>query len=251
MLNAANEPSAPVIGPVPLITSLAARQRLPGFVTVHNPFKLASLDVHQKTMHRDFRADERAVPDNVASLDDVLPFAAEHAEKFVEVFRQQMPLDAQGLQFVKQLHRRGFGNLAVRVADDGDFLAALDGAGQRQRPHGAGERPGDDVARVPQPDELFGGQRERVRENRIQPRINARERNDRQLSLEIRRMQTGRRVTLHRPVVRINDGFEEVHESREPIINVFRPTHIQFVGFIIGCRMSRLPFDFECCFTMR
>jgi hypothetical protein len=29
---------------------------------------------------------------------------------------------------------------------------------------------------------------------------------------EIRRMQTGRRVTRHRPVVRVNDGFKKAHK---------------------------------------
>ena len=70
----------------------------------------------------------------------------------------------------------------------------------------------DDVARVAQPDELLRRQRERVRKKRVQPRINARERDDRQFVRKIRRMQTGFLVTGHRPVVRINDGFEEAHK---------------------------------------
>jgi hypothetical protein len=42
----------------------------------------------------------------------------------------------------------------------------------------------------------------------IQPRVNARQRNDRQFFREIRRMQAGFRVTGHRPVIRVNNGFE-------------------------------------------
>jgi hypothetical protein len=44
-----------------------------------------------------------------------------------------MPVDAQILEFVKQLQVVGFANLAIRVADDGNFASALDRAGQRQR----------------------------------------------------------------------------------------------------------------------
>ena len=36
--------------------------------------------------------------------------------------------------------------MAIRVADDGDFLAALDRAGQCQKPHGAAQWASDDVA---------------------------------------------------------------------------------------------------------
>ena len=98
------------------------------------------------------------------------------------------------------------------MADDGDFLAAFDRAGQRQRAHRAELNGlGDDVARVAQPDELVRRQRQRIREKRVQPRVNARQRDDRQLVREIRRMQAGFLVTGHRPVVRINNGFKEAH----------------------------------------
>ena len=73
------------------------------------------------------------------------------------------------------------------------------------------QRAGDDVARVAQPDELLGRQRQRIWEKCIQARVNARQRDDRQFVREIRRMQSGARVTGHRPVVRVNDGFEEAH----------------------------------------
>ena len=56
--------------------------------------------------------------------------------------------------------------------------------------------------------ELFRRQGQGIREKRVQPRVNARERDDRQFVREIRRMQAGRRVAGHRPVVRINDGFK-------------------------------------------
>ena len=60
--------------------------------------------------------------------------------------------------------RRRLANLAIRVADDGDLASALDRARQRERAHRAAQRAGDDVARVAQPDELLGRQRQRVRE---------------------------------------------------------------------------------------
>ncbi len=48
---------------------------------------------------------------------------------------------------------------------------------------------------------------------RVQARVNARQRDDRQRVREIRRMQTGTRVTGHRPVIRVNDGFKKAHKS--------------------------------------
>ena len=111
----------------------------------------------------------------------------------------------------QQLHGGGLADQAIRVADDGDFLAALDRAGQRQRAHHRTHGIEDDVARVAQPDELLRRQRQHIREKRVQPRVNARQRDDRQFVLEIRRMQAGFRVTGHRPVVRINDGFKKAH----------------------------------------
>ncbi len=152
------------------------------------------------------------------------------AEKFVKVVRQPAAVHAQRLEFVQQLHRRGLADLAIRVADDGDFLAALDRARQRERPHGAAQRLGDDVARVAQPDELFGGQRQRVREKRIQARVNARQRDDRQRVRELRRMQSGAGVTGHRPVVRINDGFKEAHKVYLICLAVWGRRQIIFAG---------------------
>lgn len=125
-----------------------------------------------------------------------------------------MTLYAQLLQFVEQLHRRRLADLAIRVADDGDFLATLDRAGQRQRPQGAAQRGGDDVARVAQPDEFFRRQRQRIREIGVEPRVNARERDDWQFVREVRRMQSSRRVTGHRPVVRVNNGFKQAHRNQ-------------------------------------
>jgi len=110
-----------------------------------------------------------------------------------------MPLDAERLQFVEQEHRGRPGNLAIRVADDGDFISALDRAGQRQRPQGAAQRASDDVARVAQPDELLRRQRQRIWKQRIEPRVNARQRDDRQFVREIRRMQTGARRRRQSP----------------------------------------------------
>ena len=46
----------------------------------------------------------------------------------------------------------------------------------------------------------------------VQARVNARQRDDRQRVRELRRMQPGAGVTGHRPVVRVNDGFEEAHK---------------------------------------
>ena len=118
------------------------------------------------------------------------------------------------LEPLQQLHRRRLAHLAVRVADDGDFLPALDRARQRKRPHRAGaHRAGDDVARVAQPDELIFRHAEHRGEQRIQPHVNARQRDDRQFVGEICRVQTGIRVARHRAVVRFNDGFKEAHND--------------------------------------
>ena len=90
--------------------------------------------------------------------------------------------------------------------------AAFDRARQRERAGHRTHRIEDDVAGVAQPDELLRRQRQHVRKERIQPRVNARQRNDRQFVRKIRRMQAGFRIPGHRPVVRVNDGFEEAHK---------------------------------------
>ena len=162
-------------------------------------------------MHGNFRADERAAPREIARLDDVLPFRREHPEKLVDVFRQTISLDAQRLQLVEQHRSRRLANLAIRVADDRDLASALDRARQRERAHRAAQRAGDDIARVAQPDEILGGQRQRVRKKSVQARVNASQRDDGQCVREICRMQAGARVTGNRAVIRVNDGFEKVH----------------------------------------
>ena len=52
----------------------------------------------------------------------------------------------------------------------------------------------------------------RLCKKRVQSRVNARQRDDRQLVREIRRMQTRRIVTGNRAMVRVNDGFKQAHE---------------------------------------
>jgi hypothetical protein len=162
-------------------------------------------------MHKHFLADERALPDDVARLDDFLPFRREHPKKLVDIIRQPAALDSQRLQLVEQLRSRRLADLAIRVADDGDFLATLHRARQRERTHRAAQRRGDDVARVAQPDELLARQAERVREKRVQARVNACQRDDRQFVREIRRVQARRIVTGNRAVIRVNDGFKKFH----------------------------------------
>ena len=55
---------------------------------------LAGFNVHQQTVHRNLGADEGAVPDDFDAFDDVGSFAGKQAEEFVQVVRQEMPLDA-------------------------------------------------------------------------------------------------------------------------------------------------------------
>ena len=95
---------------------------------------------------------------------------------------------------LQQLHRRGLAHQAIRVTDDGDFLAAFDRARHRHRAHHGTHRVEDDVARVAQPDELFLRHAEHRGEEFVQPRVNARERNHRQFIGEIVRVQARFRV---------------------------------------------------------
>src|SRR5260370_23639011 len=112
-------------------------------IAIDQPFKLARLDVHQQPVDRHLRANERTAAGNVASFDHIRSFAAKQAEEFVDVVRKQMPLDAQRAQPVNQVHRSRVTDQATRMADDGDFPAALDSASQSQRTHSATERTGD------------------------------------------------------------------------------------------------------------
>ncbi len=116
-------------------------------------------------------------------------------------------MDAQGAKTLNQLHRGEFAHLAVGVPNDRDALAAFKRAGQRQRAHGAAERAGDDVARVAQPDELLLGHAQHLRQQTVEPHVNARQRHQRQLALEVRRVYSRRGVTGQRPVIGVNDGF--------------------------------------------
>ena len=52
-----------------------------------------------------------------------------------------------------------------------------------------------------------------VRKDRVEPRVNARQRDDRQFVGEIRRMQAGAGVAGNRPVVRVNNGFKQAHHK--------------------------------------
>src|SRR5438552_11795771 len=133
-----------------------------------------------------------------------------------------MPLDAQGAQALDEFHGCGLADPAIGVADDGDLLAALDGAGQCQRTQGAAERAGDDVAGVAQPDELLAWQAQHVRKKGIESRIDARQRDDRQFSFEFRRMQPSARIALYRPVIGGYDGFNEEHIVRVQVEHIAR-----------------------------
>ena len=97
------------------------------------------------------------------------------------------------------------------MADERDLLAALDGAGQRQRTHRAAQWSGDDIARVAQPDELLLRHAEHFRNESVQARINARERHHWQRVGELGQIQRCFRSDRDSAVVRFNDGFEQVH----------------------------------------
>jgi hypothetical protein len=193
-----------------LIPSIA--QGFPVLIPVDNPFEASGPDVHEQTVNGNFGTDERTVADDVAALDDVLPFAGEQPEELVEVFRQQFAIDAERFQLVEQLDRARLAHLAIRVPDHCDFLSALDRAGQGQRAQGAAQRAGDDVTRVPQPDELVARQAEHVREQGVQPRVHACQRDHRQFILKIRDVDTGGGITRDRPVIGIDNGFKQAHE---------------------------------------
>ena len=124
-----------------------------------------------------------------------------------------MPLHAQRAQPVNQLHRRRLAHLAIRMADNGDFLAALDGAGQGQRAHCAAQGAADNIARVTQPDELLFGNAQHLGQQRVEPGVNARQCHNRKLALEVRRVQPGVLVAGHCPVIGIYNGFKQAHSS--------------------------------------
>ena len=76
--------------------------RLQRFETVHDPVQFSRFNINHQTMHGNFRADERAAARVIARLDHILPFAAERAEKFRQVFRQPAAVHAERLQFIQQ-----------------------------------------------------------------------------------------------------------------------------------------------------
>ena len=53
------------------------------FITTHQPFEFAGLNVHHQSMHRNVRANKRALPNNLRASNDVLPLAGKQAEVFV------------------------------------------------------------------------------------------------------------------------------------------------------------------------
>jgi len=69
------------------------------------------------------------------------------------------------------------------MADDGDFLGAFEVDRHGDGADGTGDRAGDDVAGVAEPDELFFFQAEGAGEQSIQARINAGEGGQRQAAL--------------------------------------------------------------------
>jgi hypothetical protein len=162
-------------------------------------------------MHGDFGSDERALPRKPGGLDDVLPFAAEHAEKFGEVFGQHVAFDPEFFEPIDQLHGRRFADLAIGMADDDNFFAAFDRAGKGKRAHGAGHRAGDDVAGIAKPDELLGRHPEDLREQGVKADVDATERYERKFVREIGGMQASGRIACQRAVIGIDYGFEEAH----------------------------------------
>ena len=84
-----------------------------------------------------------------------------------------MALDTQAAQPIDELHGGRFGDEAIGVAHDRDFFGAFDRTSHRQRAHGAAHRAGNDVAGVAEPDELFFGEAQHRRQQRIQPWIDA------------------------------------------------------------------------------
>src|SRR5690348_16435236 len=103
-----------------------------GVVTVHQPIDFARLNIDQQAVNKGFGTNQGAAADYLGGLDDILAFAAEDPEVLVDIVGQQMALTAEGPEPIEQLSGGSLGDLAIGVADNGDFLAALDGAGQGQ-----------------------------------------------------------------------------------------------------------------------
>src|SRR5262249_4668132 len=153
-------------------------------------FQFAGFDVDDQTVNGDFRSNERAVTDKVGTLDYVLAFAAENAEVFSDVVGQEMSLYTQGTESLQELHGTGFGDLAIGVPQQDNLFAAFDGTRQGQRTHSRACRPGQDVARIAQPDKLVSRDPEGLWQESIQPRIDAGQRYQGEFVSEIARMQT-------------------------------------------------------------
>ena len=82
-------------------------------------------------MHGNRRADDWTLTHKIHRLQNIRPLTREQTEELVHVVRQSFAADAKLAESVDQIRSRSVAHLAVRVADDGDFLPALDGAGQR------------------------------------------------------------------------------------------------------------------------
>src|SRR5215471_11827289 len=105
----------------------------PSLIAVDDPIEFPIVDIDEQSMNGNLGANDRAMADDVASFDDIESFVAEHAEVFVDVFRQEIPFDAEFLEPFEKLRRAGFANLTVGVADDSDFIAAFDAASKGER----------------------------------------------------------------------------------------------------------------------
>ena len=101
--------------------------------------------------------------------------------------------------------------MAIRVANDGDLFAVLDRAGQRQRARHRAHRIEDDVAGITQPNEFRFGNAEHFGHQRIQARVNAGERDNRQRVGELLDALTGLPIAGERAVIGVHNGFKKAH----------------------------------------
>src|SRR5437879_6504946 len=110
----------------------ASANRVERLVTVDYPFEFAGLNIHHEAMDGNFRTDQGTVTGNVGSFDDILAFAGEDTEEFVDVIRQGMAFNPNGAELFEQLHGGGLANQAISMADDDDLLATFYRASQRE-----------------------------------------------------------------------------------------------------------------------
>ena len=188
--------------------------RFQDLITVHHPVQLAGLGVHHQAMDGNFRADERAVRMKSHALMTFCRSLPNMPKNSLTFSGNRLRSTPERLEFVQQLHRRGLADLAIRVADDGDLAAALDRAGQRQRPQVLLIGPEMMLPALRSQMNCSAGSASAFGKkalSRGSMHVSAMTGNASANPPDAdRRSRPG-----HRPVVRVNDGFKEAHMKSE------------------------------------